>query len=299
MEPAFVLHLLSPLQHVSPFDVNMAAEAGYGVIVPYTHVRPEEVTGLAQDAIFSRPPDHAGHTGIFVGGRDAGLALDMLEAARTAMFPPFQVSVLADPSGSFTTAAAMIATVEKHLKPEGLKGLSVQVYGATGVVGGIVGVLAAKAGARVTLVSHRGIDAVKGKADEFKRRFGVDLGVASAPDDETKSRLLADADVALTAGKAGVQVISAANLAPAKRLKVAADINAVPPYGIEGIEPGDDGKPLPGASAVGIGALAIGGLKFQVQLKLLERMRGGGGPYYLDFQDAYMLAHDLVHGATA
>ena len=34
--PERILHFLTPLKNVSPFDVNMAADAGFDVIVPYT-----------------------------------------------------------------------------------------------------------------------------------------------------------------------------------------------------------------------------------------------------------------------
>src|SRR3546814_18084745 len=54
-------------------------------------------------AIFSRGPRGAKRTGVFIGGRNAVLALDMLGAARKAMVPPFEISVFADPAGSFTT----------------------------------------------------------------------------------------------------------------------------------------------------------------------------------------------------
>src|SRR5262245_1819832 len=97
-----ILKLLSPQKHMSPFDVNMAADAGYKVIVPYINVTLEEVTPLVQDAIFSRPPDYGTRTGVFIGGKDAILALDMMEAARNAIVPPFALSVFADPAGSFT-----------------------------------------------------------------------------------------------------------------------------------------------------------------------------------------------------
>ena len=42
-----ILHMLTPQKHMSPFDVNMAADAGFKVIVPYVNVLPEEVTGEA------------------------------------------------------------------------------------------------------------------------------------------------------------------------------------------------------------------------------------------------------------
>ena len=104
-----ILHMLSPQKHISPFDVNMAADAGYKVIVPYINVTLEDVTALTQDAIFSRPPNDGVRTGLFIGGKDALLSLDMMEAAKKALVPPFGLSTFADPAGSFTTAAAMVA----------------------------------------------------------------------------------------------------------------------------------------------------------------------------------------------
>ncbi len=94
----------------------MAVDAGYDVVVPYVEVGLAEVTGLVQDAIFSRPPDAGVNTGIFIAGKDAALALDMFAAAKKAMVPPFKISVFADPAGSFTTAAAMVAKTEKLLR---------------------------------------------------------------------------------------------------------------------------------------------------------------------------------------
>src|SRR5690606_11099612 len=127
-----ILHMITPLRQMSPFDVNMAVDAGFDVVVPYAGVELAEVTGLVQDAIFSRPPDAGVNTGIFIGGRDVTLALDMLEAARDAMVPPFTLSVLADPSGSFTTAAAMLAKVEKTLDTKfgrNLEGAHIVIFG--------------------------------------------------------------------------------------------------------------------------------------------------------------------------
>src|SRR5512134_3965937 len=79
-----ILHMLSPQKHMSPFDVNMAADAGYQVIVPYINVTLEEVTGLVQDAIFSRPPQGchplARHDGC--GGQGYGAAVPALGVRR-------------------------------------------------------------------------------------------------------------------------------------------------------------------------------------------------------------------------
>src|SRR6185436_12027622 len=89
MERPYILHLFTPGAQASPFDVNMAADAGWQMLVPYCHVALDAVAGLTQDAIFSRGPKGTSRTGIFIGGRDVLLAADMLERARKSMFPPF------------------------------------------------------------------------------------------------------------------------------------------------------------------------------------------------------------------
>ena len=111
-----ILHMLTPLKHMSPFDVNMALDAGYDAAIPYTNVTIDDVTGLVQDAIFSRGPEGVKRTGMFIGGKRAIEALDMMDRAKKAMVPPFEISVFADPAGSFTTAAAMVACAKKTLK---------------------------------------------------------------------------------------------------------------------------------------------------------------------------------------
>src|SRR5215831_8769634 len=164
MADKHILHMVTPLKHMSPFDANMALDAGFDAVLAYTDVALNEVTGLVQDAIFSRPPKSGANTGMFFGGKNAILALDMLAVARAALVPPFAISFFADPAGSFTTGAAMVACVEKVLrerKQRALKGLKVAVFGATGVVGFSAAVIASLEGAEVTLVGYDGIRRVK------------------------------------------------------------------------------------------------------------------------------------------
>ncbi len=143
MAEKYILHMVTPLKHMSPFDVNMAVDAGCDVVITHTDVSLGEVSGLVQDAIFSRPPKTGARTGMFFGGKNAVLALDMMAAAKKALVPPFGLSLFADPAGSFTTAAALVACAEKTLrqkKNRDLRGLKVAVFGATGVVGFSAGV---------------------------------------------------------------------------------------------------------------------------------------------------------------
>src|SRR5262245_51049760 len=231
--------MLTPLRHMSPFDVNMALDAGFDAAIPYTNVTLAEVTGLVQDAIFSRPPKIGAKTGIFFGGRQATMALDMLETAKKALVPPFGISFFADPAGSFTTAAAMVACVEKLLhdkKGRQLKGARIAVFGATGVVGFSAAVIAALQGADVTLVGYDGIKRVSESGAEIRTRFNTEVRAADGSDESKKSDILSACDVTLCCGRAGVRVLSSAQIGVASNLLIVADVNAVPPSGVEGLD---------------------------------------------------------------
>ncbi|MCC6468000.1 MAG: methylenetetrahydromethanopterin dehydrogenase [Alphaproteobacteria bacterium] len=295
MEKPFILHMLTPLPHMSPFDINMAIDAGYQHVIPYGGIGRDQVAAMVQDAIFSRGPRGAKRTGIFIGGKDSGLALDMLAAAKKAMVPPFAVSVFADPAGAFTTASAMIALVEKQLKAAGagLEGARVAVFGGKGVVGALAGAIAAGEGAEATLVGYDGLAGVAARAADAKARLGVTLKTADGSRPGANVALAREAEVVLAAARAGVRVLSAAELAQCAALKVAADINAVPPTGIEGIGMADDGKALPGGGLT-IGPLAIGNVKYKVQQALFQAMLTAEKPVYLDFREAFAEARRLV-----
>jgi methylene-tetrahydromethanopterin dehydrogenase len=305
IERPYILHMFTPGAQMSPFDVNMAADAGWQIVVPYCHVGLDGVAAMTQDTVFSRGPKGAARSGIFIGGRDALLAADMLERAKSVMFKPFVVSLLADPSGAYTTAAAMVACVEAALnkhgaagagdgKKQGLAGQRVVVLGGTGPVGRVAGVLAAQAGARVWLSSRGGEGAAQAAAQETGARFGVELHGASGADVNALRASIAEADVILACAAAGVQVLSAQDLGVATALKVAADLNAVPPAGIEGLGAMDDAKPLPGSGAVGIGALAVGNVKYQTQHRLLLRMREADKAQTLGFAQAFAMAREVL-----
>lgn len=297
MERPYILHMFTPGPQASPFDVNMAADAGYQVIVPYCGVALEAVAGLTQDAIFSRGPKGVSRTSIFIGGRDAMLAADALDRARQAMVPPFVVSVFADPSGAYTTAAALVATTESALRKQhgtGLQGKRVVLLGGTGPVGRIAAVLCAQQGATGVICSHKGEQAAVAAADETGRRFGVSLQGASGASTQDVRAALATADVVMGVAAAGVQVMSETDRAVATRMLVAADVNAVPPEGLAGVGVMDDAKPLTGTAAVGIGALAIGNVKYQVQHRLLVRMREAERPVAYGYAEAFAVAREVL-----
>jgi len=294
VEKPAILHMLTPGRNMSPFDVNMAIDAGFAHVPMYGDVSLADVTALTHDAIFSRGPKGVSRTGIFIGGREIDLADDMLRAAKAAMTPPFVVSVFADPSGAFTTAAAAIAALERALAASGgFKGKNLLILGGTGPVGAAAAVLGAQLGAQVRLASHASVERAKTTTDMIAARYEASIEPVCSTG-ASKTALVAAADVILASAKAGVQVLSRAELAGARRLLAAADLNAVPPAGIEGLDAFDDRKPLAAGSghAVGIGALAVGQIKYQTQRRLFGRMLEGV-PAFIDFRDALPMAQAI------
>lgn len=295
MKDPYLLHIFNPTKNVSPFDVNMAYEAEFDGVIPYIGVGLEDVHALTQDTIFSRGPTGVKRTGIFIGGREFGLAMDMLHRAKAAMVPPFEVSVFADPSGAITTAAALVACIEVWIKKKtgaDLNGKNFHILGGTGPVGICAGILAANCGAHVYLASHRGKKVSSEVADEYNKRYGVDMQGEDFGTEQSILNMLAISDVMVGSAKAGIQVLSRAHLKQAQQLVVAADVNAVPPLGIEGVGLNDMGKELdftPG-KAVGIGALAIGNVKYKVHYKMFEMMKTADKPLYLDHVQAFETA---------
>ena len=292
-----IMHMITTAKNLSPFDVNMAYDAGWDKCVPYISIETNEVEGLVQDAIFSRPPG-INKTGIFVGGRDPHKAIEMLNICKKSLVPPFTLSGFADPSGAFTTAAGMIAKVEDALKnnfDKDFSGQNVVVFGGTGPVGCIAGVLAASAGAEVIIMGRK-----KEKCEELaqfcKENYLDSSAIISGAANEEFDSHINQVDVVLASGAAGIQLVSEEQLKVATNLKVAADVNAVPPSGVAGLDAMQDCKELTASSsgALGIGALAIGQVKYQAQSKLLKKMATSEQPVFLDFNDALEFAREYV-----
>lgn len=298
MEKPFILHMLTTAKNLSPFDVNMALDAGWVSAVPYINVEPSEVQGLVQDAIFSRSQKGLKRTGIFIGGRDTKQAMDMLRTAKNSMVPPFEVSVFADPSGAFTTAAGMVAATERELQNKfgtSLEGKNILALGGTGPVGQAGAVISAKAGANVRIFGRQ-LEKAQRIADLCNVEFGNNEINIQAGADADKEEYMKTADAVYATGAAGIQLLNADQVAAAPQLKVAADVNAVPPSGIAGLDAFHDGTPIEGSNsgAVGIGALAIGNIKYQAQNRLLTKMIDTDKPVYLHFEHAFQVARDYI-----
>lgn len=297
-EKPYILHALSPTKFVSPFDVNMAYDSGFDKVSTYTNVEMDDINDLVQDIVFSRHPNDCKKTGLFIAGEDDEKAIEMMEKAKKAMVPPFEISIFADPAGSFTTAAAMIGCVKKLLKEKfktDLKDKVLQIVGAKGIVGGACAVIAAQEGAKVGMVIHRegAIEPIEKRIKNYKEKYKVNLNAIMGISDDEKTKMSENADIILCAAKAGSEALLKKHFSSAKNLKIVSDVNAVPPPGVEGLEVNFNGDAIRGTKIYGIGALAVGQIKAQVQHKLLKLMCESGKPVFLDFREAFKIAEQL------
>ena len=292
MEKPYVLHMITPEKNISPFDANMAFDAGWQSVVPYTNVTMEEIQALVQDSIFSRSPSALKRTGIFLGGRDTHVAMDMLEETKKHMVPPFEVPVFADPSGAFTTAAGMVAKTEKALKEKfniEFKNMKIAILGGTGPVGVASAVISSKAGNAVTLIG-RNAEKTEKVVNICNERYGSKSVVAGV--DSDKESILKNIDIVFNTGAAGIQLMSDELVASSSDLKICADVNAVPPAGIAGVDAMDDVVEMKNSDckSYAIGALAIGNVKYKSQHDCLKLMYNSEKPVYLHFEHAFEFA---------
>ena len=297
MEKPYLLHMITPEKNISPFDANMAFDAGWDSIIPYTNVTMEEIQALVQDTIFSRSPSTVSkRTAIFIGGRDTHIAMDMLEETKKHMVPPFEVPVFADPSGAFTTAAGMVAKTEKALKDKfnlDFENLKIAFLGGTGPVGVASAVISSKAGNDVILIG-RNLEKTEKVVEMCNVKYGSNSVVVGL--DENKSTILSDVDVVFNTGAAGIQLMDDSLVKASSQIKICADVNAVPPSGIAGVDANDDVVKMENASndCYGIGALAIGNIKYKSQHDCLKLMYTSDKPVFLHFEHAFEFAQKDV-----
>ncbi|MGA2681601.1 MAG: NAD(P)-dependent methylenetetrahydromethanopterin dehydrogenase [Candidatus Bathyarchaeia archaeon] len=283
----------------SPFDICMAYDVGYDAVIPYENVNPEDAKNITQDALLSRGPKGVKHTAFMIGGKNAERSEEVFQAVKDSMFPPFKTSIIIDPAGAYTTAAAMVAKAENALvtnKLGELKDKTCAIMG-TGAVGQIAAVLLAKIGCKVMIASLNpkradGKEHAESIGKLLAKDHGVQVQGIFAPTPASKIDIIQKADVIMCAGVKGVRIIDKEMLKDVKHMKLLLDINAVPPFGIEGIELKDDMKEmLPGIFV--IGALSVGDLKHKVEKEMLRDARSNGKEVY-NFNVALPMARKML-----
>jgi hypothetical protein len=252
----------------SSFDSVVAIDAGVDCLLPYGDVQVTNVVPLVHGAMFTRGGDDLRNTAIFIGGSDVDDAEHLLAACRDAFFGPVRVSLMMDANGCNTTASAAVVTAARHVD---LAGARAVVLGGTGPVGRRVAQLLASDGATVFLTSRsreRAATACKEVNEKFDgREVATPLGLVSTS--QTKDALT-DAEIVISCGAASVQLVEEQTILGVESLKVAIDLNAVPPTGIGALNATDAAKPF--GSGVGYGAIGVGGLKMKIHRAAIESL---------------------------
>jgi hypothetical protein len=253
-----LLFLLDTDPFASVFDTVVGYDGGADRVAGYANVTPDNVGQLVDGTIFTRGGKEKQYTAIFVGGGDMAKGEALFSAVKKKFFGPFRVSVMLDPNGSNTTAAAGVALLAKA-KP--LKGKKAVVLAGTGPVGMRAAALLGKEGAQVSLTS-RSKSRADAAAKAIEARFGVAPMPIEAMDDAARAKAVKGAQIVFAAGAIGVQLLHKSAWENEASMEMLADVNAQPPLGIEGIEAPDKGKER--AGKLTFGALGIGGLKLKL-----------------------------------
>ncbi len=251
----------------SVFDRVVAYDAGADEVMSYGSIVPNDARDLIYGLIFTRGPKDLVNSAVFIGGADINVGEAILTASQETLFGPFRISLMLDSNGSNTTA---VAAVRKIMMTIGdVRGKRAIVTAGTGPVGARAAGLLAKEGADVVITSRRGPDGERATRNIIARFGGTVSCKQMADGSQAASVLEGGADILLNCGPAGVQLVPRAAWTAA-HLKVAVDLNAVPPLGIEGVEANDDGKQRDGVTV--FGALGVGGLKMKIHKRCIARL---------------------------
>lgn len=271
----------------SVFDSVVAIDAGVGHLLRHQAITAQNVRERVHGAIFTRGPGDLKNTAIFVGGSDVAAGEAVLDEIRRAFFGPLRVSVMFDPSGANTTAAAAVCAARRHLE---LAGATALVLAATGPVGQRVVRLLAREAAHVR-VGSRSAERAQAVCDAVRTRYGAaQLAAVPTGSPEETASALDGVQVVIAAGAAGVELVSREVLLQAGGPRVAIDLNAVPPAGIGGVEVTNRGDDREGVFCYG--ALGVGGVKMKVHKAALQRLFEANDRV-LDAEELYAIACEL------
>jgi ribulose 1,5-bisphosphate synthetase/thiazole synthase len=272
----------------SVFDQVVAYDAGADDIMSYGGVTEGDVRDLIHGCIFTRGPKHLHNTAVWIGGNNMSAGEQLLAMAQDAMFDPLRVSVMLDSNGSNTTAVAAVVKIEETLGD--LRGRKAVILAGTGPVGQRAAGLLAHDGALVTITSRKPEQGEKAR-QFISARFNVHVEAVTMDDPQKLPAILDGAEVLLNSGPAGVQMVPKGAWTSVKTLKVAVDLNAVPPLGIEGIDVNDAGVKREGV--VVFGAFGIGNFKTKLHKACVARLFTRND-LVLDAEEIAAVARELV-----
>jgi methylenetetrahydrofolate/methylenetetrahydromethanopterin dehydrogenase (NADP+) len=267
MSKSRILVQLDTDAQASVFDSVVAIDAGVEHLLRYADVLPSNVRERVHGAIFTRGPDDLRHTALFVGGSDVAAGEDVLTEILRSFLGPLRTSVMIDSGGANTTAAAAVLAAARHVDLDGATAL---VLASTGPVGQRVVRLLARQGAAVRAGS-RNQDRARAVCEAVAKQVdGARVTAHATHNEEQTAAALQGVQLVFAAGAAGIELLSDATRASATHLKVAIDLNAVPPLGIAGLEVTD--KAVERGGVICYGAIGVGGAKMKIHRAAVQAL---------------------------
>lgn len=286
-----ILGYVSPERIPSLFDLIVAYDSGADVVIPYGNITLGDIKDIVYGCVFTRKPDDLKNTAIFIGGHDVVKSEELLDSALSVFrqLPEFfRISVAIDPDGAYTTASACVAKVKKAIDTR-IKGMNAVILAGTGPVGQKAAILLAKEGCNVRITS-RNFEHAKTVCNSIKEKYNIEISPFEAKDEGSFENAVSDSDIVISTGPEGICLLPIAVWSKFKRIKVMADVNAVPPQGIEGVDV-QAAKEIRGK--ILIGALSVGNLKMKCHMEIVKKLFEEKGVIF-DLDMVYNIACRLV-----
>ncbi len=274
-------------QHASIFDAVVAVDSGIDHLFQYHAVEAEQVRDLVHGAMFTRGPQDLHHTAVFIGGADVALGEKLLRAATDCFFGPMRVSVMLDANGANTTAAAAVLAAARHVELSQSEAL---VLAGTGPVGQRAVRLLARAGCKVRVASRSAERAAATCAQIQASVAGAILTPLATGNSSETAAALAGANIVIAAGAAGIELLAAETREACSSLRVAVDLNAVPPLGIGGV--GVTDKAVEHVGVICYGAIGVGGTKMKIHKAAIKKLFTAND-LVLDAEEIYEIGREL------
>jgi len=282
-EKATILVQLDTDPIPSAFDRVVAVDSGVQHLFSYSGITPQNVVPLVHGCIFTRGTKDLNRTAIFIGGSDVAAGEAVLAVVKQTLIPQYgmSVSLMLDSNGANTTAAAAVRAAGRHLDLGQAKTL---ILGGTGPVGQRVARLLAKHGGHVRLGSRQreraeaACQAIRAQVPNAR----VEAVAVGTSTDGPKA--LEGRNLVVAAGAAGALLLPRKIRDTARDLRLAIDLNAVPPAGIEGIEVVDRGKERDGV--ICYGAIGVGDTKMKAHKTAIAQLFASNNAV-LDIEEIY------------
>jgi hypothetical protein len=291
-----ILIQVDPDSHASVFDSVVAVDSGVDHLLLQPNVSESDVQGLVHGAMFTRGPEDVKSTALFFGGSNVEQTEALVEQAKKCFFGPMRVSLMSDPNGCNTTAAAAVLCAQQDID---LSGKTVTVLAGTGPVGQRIAHLVAGPAtegqpAPTVRVCSRKSDKAQAVCNALTSAIAAETKFEPVQAATAAEALAAidGSDAVFAAGAAGIELLAEGWLEAEVAPSVAVDLNAVPPAGIHGIEVMDKAEQR--EDTICYGAIGVGGFKMKIHRRCIQ-MLFESNDQVLEVEEIYAVGRELMN----